>query len=303
MVRRIVFTGGSGRAGLPVVKALLEQGFEVRNLDLVPTPGLGGILATDPQLTDWGWMDIPGFVRHLHVDLTDLGTTIEALEGAESVIHFAAIARPGLRTASRTFLSNVQSSYNIFHAAAILKMRRVLWASSETAMGLPLTPEKVHYAPMDEEHPAYPESAYALSKVVIEEMSRHMSRWSGIPIIGLRISNVMTAEDYQLFPQYWANPATRTWNLFGYIDEHDLADLCIRALDVEFKGADVFIAAAADTVMNRPNKELLAEYFPGVPLKEGTGDYDTLLGIDKARRLLGYAPKHSWRDHFKQDKG
>lgn len=298
MSRKIIITGGSGRAGLPVVKALSQQGFEIRNIDLVPTPGLGGIVATDPQLTDWGWMDRPGFVRYLYVDLTDLGCTIEAFQGAEAVIHFAAIARPGLRTASVTFNTNVQTSYNVFQAASILKMQRVIWSSSETALGLPLTPEKVHYAPMDEEHPLYPESAYALSKVVIEEMARHVSRWTGMPIIGLRISNVMTAEDYQQFPEYWKNPALRTWNLFGYIDEHDLGDLCRLALDADIKGAEVFIGASADTVMNRPNKELMAEYFPGVPLKEGTGDFDTLLGIDKARRMLGYNPTHSWRKHF-----
>jgi nucleoside-diphosphate-sugar epimerase len=299
MVEKIIVTGGSGRAGLPVVKALIKQGFEVRNIDLVPSPGLGAISAIDPQLTDWGWTDRPGFVRHLHVDLTDLGHTIEAFEGADAVIHFAALARPGLRTASTTFNTNVQTSYNVFQAASILKMKRVVWASSETALGLPLTPQKVHYAPMDEAHPLYPESAYALSKVVIEEIARHFSRWSGIPFLGLRISNVMVADDYKLFPEYWKNPATRTWNLFGYIDENDLAALCIRALDVPIEGAEVFIAAAADTVMNRPNKELMAEYFPGVPLKEGTGDFDTLLGIDKARRMLGYNPQHSWRDHLK----
>lgn len=296
MVTKIIVTGGSGRAGLPVVKALSQQGFEIRNIDLVPTPGLGAISATDPQLTDWGWMDRPGFVRYLYVDLTDLGNTIEAFEGADAIIHFAALARPGLRTASVTFTTNVQTSYNVFQAASVLKIKRVVWASSETALGLPLTPQKVHYAPMDEDHPLYPESAYALSKVVIEETARHISRWSGIPIIGLRISNVMTADDYKLFPEYWKNPATRTWNLFGYIDENDLAALCRCALEADIDGAEVFIGAAADTVMNRPNKELMAQYFPGVPLRESTGDFDTLLGIDKARRMLGYNPQHSWRD-------
>jgi len=50
-------------------------------------------------------------------------------------------------------------------------------------------------------------------------------------------------------------------------------------------------------VMERPNKELMAMVFPGVPLREGIGANETLLSIDKARRLLGYDPAHSWRDH------
>jgi nucleoside-diphosphate-sugar epimerase len=59
-----------------------------------------------------------------------------------------------------------------------------------------------------------------------------------------------------------------------------------------------FIIAAADTVMDRPNRELMAEVFPDVPLHEGAGGMQTLLSIDKARKMLGYEPKYSWRDHL-----
>jgi len=111
--KKLVVTGGSGLAGRSIVSYLAEQGYEIRNVDLMSTPGQG-IVATDPQLTDWGWTDKAGFVRCLYADLTNLGNTIEILEGAEAVIHLAAIARPGLRTVEVTFKENMDSSFNIF---------------------------------------------------------------------------------------------------------------------------------------------------------------------------------------------
>jgi nucleoside-diphosphate-sugar epimerase len=164
-------------------------------------------------------------------------------------------------------------------------------------LGLPFEREQPRYAPIDEDHPLFPESSYALSKVISEEMARQFSRWIGIPFVGLRFSNIMEPDDYQKFPGFWDDPHKRKWNLWGYVDARDVAQSCRRGLEAGITGAEAFIIAAADTVMNRPNHELLAAVFPGVPLREGVGDFDTLLGIDKARRLLGYAPAHSWRDH------
>jgi nucleoside-diphosphate-sugar epimerase len=63
-------------------------------------------------------------------------------------------------------------------------------------------------------------------------------------------------------------------------------------------GAEAFIIAAADTVMRRPSRELMAEVFPGVPVRDGLPEHGTLLGIDKARRLLGYEPEFTWRSLF-----
>jgi nucleoside-diphosphate-sugar epimerase len=172
----------------------------------------------------------------------------------------------------------------------------VVWASSETTLGLPFEREQPRYAPIDEDHPLLPESSYALSKVISEEMARQFSRWSSIPFVGLRFSNIMEPDDYKNFPGFWDDPHKRKWNLWGYVDARDVAQSCRCGLEADITGAEAFIVAAADTVMNRPNRELLAAVFPGVPLREGTGDNDTLLGIGKARRLLGYAPAYSWRD-------
>jgi nucleoside-diphosphate-sugar epimerase len=276
-MKNIVVTGGSGKAGRAVVRDLAAHGYHILNVDLVPF-----------RETD--------FIR---ADLTDLGQTYEVLKGADAVVHLAAIPAPGILPDEATFRINMSSTYNVFTAATALRLERVVWASSETTLGLPFDRQQPHYAPIDEEHPLYPESSYALSKVLSEEMARQMNRWTGIPFIGLRFSNIMEPEDYQRFPSFWSDARLRKWNLWSYVDARDVAQSCRRALEADIQGAESFIIAAGDTVMNRPNRELMAEVFPNVPLREGTGDYQTLLSVEKARAMLGYQPEHSWRDEVK----
>jgi nucleoside-diphosphate-sugar epimerase len=165
-------------------------------------------------------------------------------------------------------------------------------------MGLPYERGSPAYTPIDEEHPLQPEDSYALSKLVGEELARHFSRSSGIPYVGLRFVNIMQPEHYQLFPGWWDDPQERRWTLWGYVDARDMAQACRVALRADLSGAEVFVVAAAETVMNRSSRELMDELYPGVPLREGHGEFETLLSIAKARRLLGYEPRHSWRDQL-----
>jgi nucleoside-diphosphate-sugar epimerase len=276
-IEKVIVTGGSGKAGRAVVHELLEHGYQVRNVDLLAP------LESEAPL--------------LRADLTDLGQTFEALHGAEAVVHLAAIPGPGIHPNELTFETNTLSTYNVFAAATTLGHQRVVWASSETILGLPFDRQQPAYAPLDEEHPAYPESSYALSKLVGEEMARQFHRWNGMPFVGLRFSNIMEPQDYAMFPGYWEDSGLRKWNLWGYVDARDVAQSCRLGLEADIHGADVFIIAAADTVMNRPNRELMAEVFPAVTLQEGTGDFETLLSIEKARGILGYSPAHSWRHY------
>jgi nucleoside-diphosphate-sugar epimerase len=129
-------------------------------------------------------------------------------------------------------------------------------------------------------------------------MARQFSRWHDIPIIGLRFSNIMVRADYELFPSYWDDPSLRQWNLWGYVDESHVAQSVRRALEADLSGADSFIIAAADTVMKRPSRELMAEVFPGVPVADYVEGTDTLLDIRKARAVLGYAPEFTWRELY-----
>lgn len=140
---------------------------------------------------------------------------METLAGYNVVVHLAAIPAPDIRSDAETFRINTMSTYNVFTAAVRLGAERVVWASSETLIGLPFDREQPRYAPIDEEHPALPESHYALSKLVGEQMAEQFHRWSGVPFIGPRFSNIVTEPDYQLFPGFSDDPKLRAWNLWG----------------------------------------------------------------------------------------
>jgi nucleoside-diphosphate-sugar epimerase len=287
VVAKIAVTGGSGKAGRVVVQDLLEHGHDVLNIDRVPSPQ-----SRDP--------DSPA--PFLRVDVTDYGQVHEALSGIqflpeiEAVVHLAAIPSPAHAPPDQVFRTNVTSTHAVFAAAARLGLRRVVWASSETTLGLPFE-RPPNYAPVDEAH-VYPETSYALSKVLGEEMARQFSRWSGIPIVGLRFSNIMVRADYDHFPSWWDDPHLRKWNLWGYVDESHVTQSVRLALEADIDGADNFIIAAADTVMKRPSRELMAEVYPGVPVADRVEGNDTLLDISKARATHGYAPEFSWRELF-----
>jgi nucleoside-diphosphate-sugar epimerase len=285
---RIVVTGGSGKAGRAVARDLLEHGHEVLNVDRVPSAESRSPDSPAPFLA---------------ADLTDFGQTLEALSGGErmpgveAVVHLAAIPSPVHATADTVFRTNITSTHTVFAAAVRLGLSRVVWASSETTLGLPFD-RPPDYAPIDERHELRPESSYALSKVLGEEMARQFNRWSGIPFVGLRFSNIMERADYQRFPSFWDDPHLRKWNLWGYVDESHVAQSVRLALEADVRGAEAFIIAAADTVMHRPSRELMAEVFPGVPVHDDLDGHGTLLGIDKARQVLGYTPEFTWRELF-----
>lgn len=277
----IAVTGGSGKLGRTVVRELRAAGHTVVNLDANGERG-------------------PGFVR---VDLTDFGQVLDAILGVEdqhagfdAIVHLGAIPAPGIAPDVATFHNNIRATYNVFQAARRAGIRNIVYASSETVLGLPFDVPPP-YIPVDEEYPARPESTYSLVKHLEEQMAIELVRWDpALKIVALRFSNVMEPADYAAFPSFDADARLRKWNLWGYIDARDGAQAIQKALEWDTTGFDRFIIAAADTVMTRPNAELVQEVFPGVELKGDLGVNDTLLSIGKARRLLGYAPQHSWRD-------
>lgn len=274
---KVVVTGASGKAGRAVVRELVDHEQEVLSVDVVPPAERAA--------------------PFLFADLTDFGQAVECLAGAEAVVHLAAIPASNIHTEQATFRANMLSTYNVFEAARLLGLQRVVWASSETILGIPIDREPPAYAPIDEEHPTRPESSYAFSKLLSEELGRQLHRWTGTPYVALRFSNIMEPPDYERFPSFWSDASLRRWNLWGYIDARDVAQSCRLALDADV-GAEHFIVAAADTLMNRPSTELMAEVYPSVPYRPTAGEFDALLSIQKARDLLGYEPRWSWRDHI-----
>jgi len=278
---RIAVTGANGKLGRTVVTRLRESGHQVVALDTVGER-------------------VPGFVR---IDLTDYGQVADALagidgvhDGLDAVVHLGAVPAPGLVPDAQAFHNNMTATFNVLQGARRAGIHTIVTASSETVLGLPFDVPPP-YLPIDEDYETRPESMYSLTKHLEEQLALKLTRWDPeLSITAFRFSNVMNPADYAEFPSFDADPLLRKWNAWGYIDGRDAAQAIERALLASNPGFDVFIIAAADTVMSRSSASLAAEVFPSVTVTKELGEHETLLSIDKARRVLGYAPEHSWRD-------
>lgn len=279
---RVAVTGGSGKLGRSVVRRLSEDGHDVLNLDRTGTRGRG----------------------FTEVDLRNYGQVLDVILGLDdrhggfdAIVHLAAIPAPGHAPDAATFENNMLATYNVFQAARRAGIKKLVYASSETVLGLPFDVDPP-YIPVDEEYPARPESTYSLVKHLEEQMAIQLTRWDPeLSITGLRFSNVMDPEDYEDFPSFDSDATLRKWNLWGYIDGRDGAQAVARALENGKPGFEAFIIANEDTVMSRSSASLAAEVFPGVKVVKELGEHETMLSIDKAKRLLGFAPEHTWRTY------
>ncbi|NAZ74297.1 NAD-dependent epimerase/dehydratase family protein [Kineococcus sp. T13] len=302
---RIFFTGGSGKAGHHVAPYLASQGHQVTNADLTPL--------RHPDVTD------------LRVDLTDAGQVYSALAGTptaadldgpapaastasayDAVVHFAAIPSSFIAPDATTFAANISAHYNVLEAATRLGVRKVVFASSETAYGICFArgERKPLYVPVDEEHPVVPEDSYAISKVAGEVVARSFHARTGADVYGLRINNVIEPHEYaEKFPAFLADPSLRRRNFFAYIDTRDLGQLTLRALETDGLGFEVFNVANADMSVAATTREVIDTFYAGVEVRREMGRDETFYSIDKARDLLGYVPQHSWRDVLDDPRG
>jgi nucleoside-diphosphate-sugar epimerase len=303
MARSVLVTGGSGKAGRAIIRELLAHGHAVLNVDTAPPP-------PDRQ-EDTGRQAAATPPHHfMQADLNDFGQAVECVQRMAgtldrrrdplarpfAVVHMAGIPAPGLAADAVTVRNNLMTTYNVFSAATLAGVERVVWASSETTYGLPLTRSPPLFAPVTEEHPLVPESGYALAKVLCERMAEEMHRWNpGTRFTAFRISNILEPSDYALIPGWQDDATLRRWNLWSWVDARDVAQATRLALEADLAGCEAFTIAAADTVMRRPSRELMAEHFPGVPVRGDLAEHGTLLSIEKAKRVLGYAPRHTWR--------
>ena len=294
---RVFFTGGAGKAGRHAIAHLTAQGHHVTNIDLAK-------------------LDHPG-VKSLHVDLTDAGQVFNAMQAYadysdldsgegmktyDAVVHFAAIPAILFRPDNETYRINVMSTYNVIDAAVRLGIKKVIIASSETTYGVCFADGEVKplYVPVDEEHPVVPPDSYAMSKVVNEITAKSFQLRSGIDIYALRINNVIEPHEYaQNFPAFMANPALRRRNIFAYIDARDLGHMVDCCLRTDGLGYQVFNVSNDDMSVNITSDEVIARFYQGVPVKRKMGPNETFYANDKAKKLVGFSPRHSWRDVLK----
>jgi len=285
MMTRVAVTGGSGATGRTTVAHLIESGYEVVNLDRVDRTG----------------------APYIELDLRDYSAVAAALTGMDAVVHLGSDPRPDPADdpaqGAERFAHNTTVTFNVMWAAGHLGIRRVVWASSQQVFGWPWVDVSPEYLPLDENHPHHPQNGYAMSKVACEHLARHLADKFGMTVIGLRLSNVHLTDathdaSYDKLPAVWDDLGQRRPNLWGYIDARDAARAVQLALEVDATGAHNVTIAAADTLTPTPNAELVERFYPGVPLREGTGTNDGLHGIDDARRLLRWEPQVSWRDEL-----
>lgn len=292
---RILFTGGSGKAGKHAVAYLLAQGHRVLNVDRVPLD-LEGVDNRIADITDAGQMfDI--MASYAGFDELEPGTGVPKFD---AVVHFAAIPRLLLTSDNECYRVNTLGTYNVIDAAVKFGVKKIIFASSETTYGVCFADgeRKPDYLPVDEEHPVVPEDSYAMSKVANEVTARSFQRRSGFDIYGLRINNVIEPHEYkQNFPAYLADPALRRRNFFAYIDARDLGHMVDQCLATDGLGYEIFNVSNDDHSVGASTKELVERFYQGVPCAE-MGEQETFYSNAKAKKLLGYQPKHSWRDEL-----
>ncbi len=292
---RILFTGGSGKAGKHVIQYLLQQGHQVLNVDLAPlhSPGVRNLIA---DITDLGQM-FNAMSSYTDLDELEAGTGVQPFD---AVVHFAAIPRILIKPDNETFRVNTIGTYNVIEAAVKLGIKKIVIASSETTYGVCFSdgitnPKSL---PLEEDYDVDPMDSYGLSKVVNEQTARSFQRRSGFDIYALRIGNVIEPHEYaEHFPNYFKNPAVRRRNAFCYIDARDLGQIVDLCLQKDGLGYQVFNAGNDHNGAIIPSKELAEIFFQGVPLTRELEEHEALFSNKKIREILGFEEQHNWRQY------
>ena len=295
MTKRIVFTGGSGKAGKHVVPWLKERGgYEILNVDLKP-------------------LDCPG-VNTLITDVTDSGQVFNALsmhfgfdgyetpggpKKVDAVVHFAAVPRVLINPDNVTFSANVMSTYNVIEAAMKLGIRKVIIASSETTYGVCFAEGDKDFKqfPLEEDYEIDPMDSYGLSKQLNEHTARAFSDRYGADIYALRIGNVIEPHEYGPFRTYAENPSLRKRNAWSYIDARDLGQIVHLCLEKDGLGFQVFNATNDTITANEPTAEFLKKWAPETPVTRPIEGFEAPLSNRKIREVLGFKEEHDWRKY------
>ncbi len=281
--KRIIVTGGSGKAGHWIVQHFIKAGYDVINVD-----------TRRPAVA---------LCRTIVADLTQLGQVVAAFSPHGTgnrapyagVIHMAAIPRAHENPNDEIFRVNSLTTYNVLEACGLLGIKKAVIASSESSYGICFADKffEPHYLPVDEAHPQLPEDTYGLTKVVNEVTAAMFHRRDGTQIISFRIGNVVCPEDYAGIKARFAHPEDRLRILWSYIDSRDLALGCRLAIEKNGLGCEPVIIAADDTSSNLPTAKLIKRFLPGVKdFKRPLTGRQALISNARLKKLLGWKQQH-----------
>ena len=292
---RLLFTGGSGKAGKYCIDYLRDQGHTILNVDLIDL-GHNSVQTRLADITDSGQIfDVMSSYANYHeLDLE------QGVPKFDAVIHFAAIPRLMMTSDNECYRVNTLGTYNVLDAAIKFGIKKIIFASSETTYGVCFADGEVKpdYLPIDENHPTIPQDSYAMSKVVNEATAKSFQRRSGIDIYGLRINNVIEPHEYkEKFPAYMENPDLRRRNIFSYIDARDLGQMVQKCLDTNGLGYEVFNVSNDDHSVGLSSEKLIETYYQDIEIKTPRVP-ESFYSNEKAKKLLGFQPCHSWRAYL-----
>jgi len=280
---KIVVTGGSGNVGRYVVDELRKFHHEVTVFDVKESK--------DKDVT---------FVKG---DMLKIDHCRKAFEGAEAIVHLAAIPHPLNDPPEKVFNINVAGTFNIHQVAADLGIGKVVQASSDSSYGFNFRKEGdvllPEYLPIDEDHPQRPQDPYGLSKKVGEEIARSFVSRYGMTTIALRICGVLFPEPESVHRfRETLKKSGQCW----YNDVRDVAYAFRLAVEgTGLKRYEVFCISAADTGSELDSVELARrEWGSHIPFMREIKRRESLYDWAKARVLLGYQPRYTWKDITKE---
>lgn len=282
---KVVVTGAAGKIGRWTVRTILEAGHEVT--------------ASDRKLREES-----ASKNFVQAELRDYGQVCQLLMGSDAVVHLGNIPTDIRNTPQAIFENNMLVNFNILEACKDFKIPKLVWASSETVLGYPFVPEQLSYLPVDEEHPTTVKSSYAMAKLLTENLSGMYHKLTNSQIVALRFANIYEPDEYEKLPSMHWNDEQKDiqkMNAWAYCDVRDAAKACLLAIEKNNLGNQVFHITAPDTIMPDLSQDLVKRFFTNVTLKKAVQGNETLMAIDKARKILGYEPQYTWRTALNND--
>ena len=277
--KKVLVSGSDGRIGRATVRELIDHGYDVTPADLNPTQ-------------DWGTQI---------VDFEDLGQVIGVMQGHDAVIHLAAIPSPEVHTAEVVFRTNVVSTFNVLEAATMLGIKKVVMASSISALGFAYRhrPFNPLYLPIDEAHPLLSQDCYGLSKMIGEELAEgFIRRAPEMSLVSLRFTLVVDDEAHGWIRVARAAPTgdDATFGAFWtFVDVRDAASACRLALENMASGHEAYYICAPIIYRQDDIRELMARHFPGdYPIADAVRGNASPVDYRTAQRQLGWNARYDW---------